>query len=129
MVSGAAACAHKAVGGVVPSECAVSEEGCPEVYARRYGEPQAFMLSPFWSGPDPVERAGNGGYLLNHATQDEARWTTGTYDQAGPLTICVSLPPLKSWRCQTGAVNAAGKAVGFGQDGSNSVDVAKDVAK
>lgn len=107
------------VGGVPASE------GCGETYFLRYGEPQAFQDGPGFTG-DPVERASGDSFgdILVIATNDESQWDGPIYKPNGPMTIGVSYPWLKTWRCQNGVMGTDGQMRGFGNN-SQGYDKAK----
>jgi hypothetical protein len=96
----------------------VADPGCGLTYFREFGEPQAFQsLEGKWQF-EPVERASGDSYgcILVFATNDERRWTTGKYDEAGKMTIGVSYPWLSYWRCQDVTMGEDGRIYGGGMN-------------
>jgi hypothetical protein len=122
------ACAHKGIF-AIGATCA-ADEHCADhvgsVYERLYGQPQAFQDGPGFTG-DPVERSTDGctvvingvphvpcGYNLKFATGGPQNYPGGRYKEAGPMRICVSLPPLRTLRCQDGEMSGDGRLLGVG---------------
>jgi len=98
-------------------------EGCGSFYYETYGEPQAFQSLVGGFQDDPVERASGDSYgcILVLATNSEELWKNGEYQEAGKMTIGVSYPWLRFWRCQDVVMGVDGKITGAGNN-SQSYD-------
>lgn len=126
------ACRHK--GDASPDAVCAVDEGCADhvgsVYERTYGQPEAYQNGNGFTR-DPVERTTDGcvvtvggvdhvpcGYNLAFATSSPNLWADGIFLQNGPMDVCVSMPNLDHWRCQSGRMSTDGKMEGFSTNDS-----------
>jgi hypothetical protein len=132
-------CAYRGLTG--PKDTCAASEGCADhvgsPYEVTYGQPSAVQSLAGGFQNDPIERSTDGctvivngvphvpcGYNLKFATGGAENYVAGRYREAGHMRVCVTLPPLPTWRCQEGEMGADGKFSGFGQD-NRSTDVPK----